>query len=117
MKRRKKSCKAEQNFWVITMGNYAPRATDFIMESTMIEIQKADEPAEDRGKLESLWEPNDARLKERGGYDGHVSESSLYTQASLHPVITGSALALGVGGLLYALAKGYSASSYSRADH
>jgi len=40
---------------------------------------------------------------ERVGYERHVTENSFYTRASLHPLITGSALALGVVGLIYAL--------------
>jgi len=86
-------------------GMYAPRATDKWMESRFIEGQKTDRPSGYR-PYESLYGANDSRLEERGGYEGHVAESSLYTRASLHPLITGSALALGVGGLIYALSKG-----------
>jgi hypothetical protein len=50
--------------------------------------------------LEGLYESHDERLSERGPYDGHVSETSAYTKASLHPVLTG-ALALGAAGLAY----------------
>jgi hypothetical protein len=32
-------------------------------------------------------------LRERGDYEGHVAESSLYTKASLHPLMTGALLA------------------------
>lgn len=78
------------------LGKYAPRTTDKIMEATMLDIQKSDKPV-DGNPNESLYESNDDRLRERGGYEGHVSESSLYTKASLHPVITGAALALGAG--------------------
>lgn len=35
-------------------------------------------------------------LDERGGYEGHVAETSLYTQAVLHPVLTG-VIAAGIG--------------------
>jgi short-subunit dehydrogenase len=81
------------------VGDYAPRLTDKYMEAVMIDGQKTDEPADQ--SRESLYEGNDPRLKERGEYDGHVSESSLYTKASLHPVLTGTALALGAAGLAY----------------
>ena len=77
------------------MGEYAPRITDLYMESLMIDMQKTDIPAEN--SRESLFAPNDPSLKERGGYRGHVAESSLYTTASLHPVATGAAVALGLG--------------------
>ncbi|MBA2378558.1 MAG: SDR family oxidoreductase [Blastocatellia bacterium] len=85
------------------LGKIAPRSTDLIMENTMIEMQKSDE-SNDR-ELESLYESNDSSLTERGGYPGHVAESSLYSKATMHPVITGTALAIGAGGLFYGLAR------------
>jgi short-subunit dehydrogenase len=81
-------------------GKYAPRLTDKYMESAMIAGQKSDKPLDDNSK-EGLYESNEDRLRERGGYDGHVSESSAYTTASLHPVLAGTALALGAAGLAY----------------
>jgi short-subunit dehydrogenase len=86
------------------LGSIVPRSTDVVMENTMIEMQRDDELAGQR-KFESLYEPNDDRLRERGGYEGHVAESSLYTQATLHPVFTGALVAAGVGGVLFALNK------------
>jgi short-subunit dehydrogenase len=86
------------------MDNYAPRIADKYMENMMIEGQKSDRSADTR-RLEGLYESSDSRLSERGDYEGHVAESSIYTQASLHPVITGTA-ALAVGaGLAYSLYK------------
>ena len=81
------------------MGNYAPRLTDQVMEATLMGQTRSGEPAGDNS-LEGLYESNDSRLSERGTYEGHVSESSVYTKASLHPVLTG-ALALGAAGLAY----------------
>ena len=81
-------------------GKYAPRLTDKYMESAMIASQKSDKPADDNLK-EGLYESNEDSLRERGGYEGHVSESSAYTTASLHPVLTGTALALGAAGIAY----------------
>jgi len=89
---------------ISTMGKYVPRVTDWYMESTMIDSQKSDKPAKVR-TVEGLYESRDARLHERGGYEGHVAESSLYTRATLHPIVAGSALAIGLGGLIYALAR------------
>ena len=85
------------------MGEYAPRLTDIYMENVMIDAQMTDRKANGRAK-ESLHRPADSSLTERGGYDGHVAESSLYTKASLHPVATGAAIAVGLGGA-YALGK------------
>ena len=81
------------------LGEYAPRVADQIMETTMLGQTRSSEPAGET-PLEGLYEPNDARLSERGTYDGHVSESSLYTTASKHPVLT-TAVALGAGALAY----------------
>lgn len=86
------------------MGYNAPRGTDVLMENTMISMQQTDIPADDR-RYESLYEPNDPLLTERGGYQGHVAESSIYTKAAMHPLLTGAAIAFGVGGLLYALTR------------
>jgi len=82
-------------------GEYAPRLTDKYMETMMIEAQKTDKP-QDFNPNEGLYESLDSRLLERGGYEGHVSESSIYTKASLHPLITTAAtgaafVALGAG--------------------
>jgi hypothetical protein len=84
-----------------TLGKYAPRLTDQVMEKTMVGQTRSGEPADNDQPLEGLYESNDARLNERGTYEGHVSESSLYTKASLHPVLTGAAMALGAAGIAY----------------
>jgi len=90
------------------LGRYAPRLTDRIMESTMMGQTRSGEPSQPH-VLEGLYESHDPRLSQRGTYDGHVSEISLYTKASLHPAITtavatGAALALGAG-LAYSILK------------
>ncbi|HKP68587.1 MAG TPA: SDR family oxidoreductase, partial [Pyrinomonadaceae bacterium] len=84
------------------LHKYAPRLTDMYMESMMIDGQKSDEPADHRPD-DSLYKSRDSSLRERGEYDGHVSESSLYTKASLHPLLTGAAVALGAAGLAYSV--------------
>jgi hypothetical protein len=63
------------------------------MESAMIKQQRSGEQVSSRGQ--GLYEPS-GELKERGGHPGHVSETSLYTKASLHPVMT-TALLVGAG--------------------
>ena len=92
-----------------TANRYAPRLTDLYMENVMIESQKTDRPANERWK-EGLYDSHDSSLEERGGYDGHVANSSMYTTASLHPTLTGTvaagaALAVGAG-LAYSLMRG-----------
>jgi short-subunit dehydrogenase len=78
-------------------GRFAPRLTDVVMEKTMLGMEKPDEPTSGNPQ-ESLYESKDSSMRERGGYAGHVMESSIYTKASLHPAVTGAALlALGAG--------------------
>jgi short-subunit dehydrogenase len=71
-------------------GNLAPRLTDKLMEA-LFDMQLSERPEEDRTN-NILYGPTTG-LKERGGRAPYVSETSLYTQASLHPVLTGAALA------------------------
>jgi short-subunit dehydrogenase len=80
-------------------GKFAPRTFDKVMESTMLGQTRSGEPAEPH-PMEGLYETHDDRLRERGDYRWPVLESSLYTKASLHPVVTtavtaGAAIALG----------------------
>jgi short-subunit dehydrogenase len=87
-----------------TLGYYAPRLADKYMESLVIPAMKSDKqplPFEQN----ALNKPSE-HLAERGNYEGHVAQSSLYTRASLHPVLTAAAFAgtgLAVGALLRAL--------------
>lgn len=76
------------------MEKYMPRLGDKLMESFIFDAQKQDEPAHPRGDG-GLYEAS-GELKERSGDDIYVSESSLYTKASLHPLLTG-ALFVGAG--------------------
>jgi len=78
-----------------TLGETMPRLTDLVMERTMISTQLTDE-APDTSR-EGLHTSKDDELAERGGYDGHVAESSLYTKASLHPLTAGALTAVGLG--------------------
>jgi short-subunit dehydrogenase len=75
------------------LGSAAPRLTDKVMEGFFFTGQMKNEP--NRPKPDSLHQPSGFDLEERGGYEGHVSETSLYTTARLHPVLTAVAV-LGV---------------------
>ncbi|MBA2732097.1 MAG: SDR family oxidoreductase, partial [Acidobacteria bacterium] len=75
-------------------GEYAPRLTDKVMKAALFDIQQTEQPSSEDRK-DGLYHASED-LRERGGYDGHVAESSLYTKATLHPLITG-ALLLGSG--------------------
>lgn len=93
---------------VSMLGNLAPRLTDKIMEHTMFTAQQSDQTDQDR--LDNgLYGP--ARgLQERSGRALYVAESSLYTQASLHPMVTGAVAALAVAALISIFRRGGSKS-------
>jgi short-subunit dehydrogenase len=93
-------------------GHHMPRVTDKLIEATMFDFQKSDRP-KPVDRPDSLYAPlSDGQ--ERGGYPGHVAESSVYTKASVHPLIAGSLIA-GVG--LAVLAAWRSVSSNSNGAH
>jgi short-subunit dehydrogenase len=77
---------------LVEAGHYAPRLTDKVLEGTMFDVQKSDRP---NNRQDSLYTPSPGG-DERGGYPGHVAESSVYTKASLRPLIAGS-LIVGLG--------------------
>jgi short-subunit dehydrogenase len=85
---------------IATLGQYAPRLTDKLMENFLLPGTKSQHPPR-RRERNALDRPSE-RLAERGGHEGHVAESSLYTEASVHPVATGVAL-LGITWALAAL--------------
>lgn len=84
-----------------SMSYYAPRVTDKVMEATMFDLQKTDKPRAAR-KGDSLHAPSQDGA-ERGGYPGHVAESSIYTKASLRPWLMGAVLA--GAGLVFAASR------------
>ena len=75
-------------------GHYAPRLTDAAMEASMFSMQQSGR--EPDAQAEGLYAAS-GTLEERGGYPGHVAESSLYTAASLRPVLMGALAAAGLG--------------------
>ena len=75
-------------------GHYAPRLTDKVMEATMFTLQKSDKPTPE-SRQDSLHAPSQDG-EERGGYPGHVAESSIYTKATLRPYLT-AGLIIGAG--------------------
>jgi len=79
----------------VLAGAVSPRTTDRGMEATMRGLQKKGEPP--RNPAGTLHRPSrSSELKARGDYHGPVLKSSVYTTASLHPVLT-AALAVGAG--------------------
>ncbi len=82
------------------LGHYAPRLADKYMESVVISGTKSGKPPRLRDQ-NGLDRPSES-LAERGNYEGHVAETSLYTQASLRPAMTRAAIA-GAGLVIAAL--------------
>jgi short-subunit dehydrogenase len=80
------------------MGSALPRLTDFYMERSMFSSQQSDVPSEQRQG--NLYESAGGENLERGGYEGHVSRSSVYTQVALSPAR--ALLAAGLGLVVYA---------------
>jgi short-subunit dehydrogenase len=76
-------------------GRYAPRLRDIIYERVALRAQHSGKPG--RAGQASGLEHASNELRERGGEAKTTFESSLYTQAALHPVI--SAIALVGGGV------------------
>ena len=76
---------------LVEAGHYAPRLTDKVIEAAMFDVQQSDRP-KPNNRRDSLYAPSKDG-KERGGYPGHVAESSVYTKAKLHPVIASSLIA------------------------
>ncbi len=90
--------------WAVSLlGTMMPRLSDYVMEHVMSRLQLTDEPPAPRDR-HSLFAPMEDG-EERGVYPHHVSESSLYTQMSLHPLAT-AAIAGAVGVLAFAAVKG-----------
>jgi short-subunit dehydrogenase len=77
---------------IAASGQFAPRLTDRFMERNLFEQQKKDGLPSRR---DSLFAPSED-LAERGDYEGHTMETSVYTKASLHPWVT-RALMIGAG--------------------
>ncbi len=84
--------------FITAMGSAMPRLTDFYMERAMFSAQRSNVPTE--GRPGNLYDSAGDEGMERGGYQGHVMRSSVYTQAALSP---GKALlAAGLGLAVFA---------------
>jgi short-subunit dehydrogenase len=89
-------------------GHLTPRLTDKVIGAMMFDVQKSDRPTPP-ARRDGLYAPiTDG--EERGTYPGHVAESSIYTKAALHPLITGSLIA-GLGLAAFAAWRSVSGSS------
>jgi hypothetical protein len=87
------------------LGQYAPRLMDKVLEGMFFSGSKSDHPPHPR-EQNALDSPSGS-LEERGTYQGHVAKTSLYTEASLHPLLASVAIA-GAGLAIAALWRGSS---------
>ncbi|WP_119460777.1 SDR family oxidoreductase [Rhodospirillaceae bacterium SYSU D60014] len=77
-----------------SMGGWAPRLSDVVMEQTAGQAQQSDRPVDDRPH-DNLYEPS-TDGSERGSGNRFVRGGSLYTRASLNP-LAAAAVAVGLG--------------------
>jgi short-subunit dehydrogenase len=82
------------------LGYYTKGLMDTIMERLFTGFQKKDEPP--RPREQNSLDSQAGDLEERGGYEGHVIETSPYTRASLRSVLVGAVLASSGVAALYA---------------
>jgi short-subunit dehydrogenase len=82
-----------------SLGHRAPRTVDWITETIMVPREFRDEPVRDPEG--ALYEPRSGG-QVRGDHPGSVRPLSVYTRASLHPVLT--SLSLGVAAAVGAAA-------------
>ncbi|HYE58516.1 MAG TPA: SDR family oxidoreductase [Rhodothermales bacterium] len=83
------------------MGMLAPRLTDHYMRATMFRQQRRAGVPNDNPREGALFTSLQDAPAVDGNYQGHVSQSSLYTTAKLHPLTTlGAAVAIGAGAAL-----------------
>jgi short-subunit dehydrogenase len=85
---------------ISSMGTWAPRLTDKVMERTMFDAQCSERPAKMNG-ADSLYRPGRG-LEARGSEGRYSRNRSVYTRARLHPFVTGALLA----GVVMALRRG-----------
>jgi short-subunit dehydrogenase len=97
---------------ISALGQYAPRLTDKLMERFAFRQQRS---GRQRRPDHEAFDRASERLEERGGYEGHVAESSVYTQATLRPVLTGAAI-VGAGLAAAALLRGSHSEEHERQD-
>ncbi|HEV7298555.1 MAG TPA: SDR family oxidoreductase [Tepidisphaeraceae bacterium] len=84
---------------ISAMGTYLPRITDWFMKQTMFKQQQKDVPTRTG---DNLTTGTRGELQEHGSHPGHVMRSSLYSKATMHPLLT--LAIIGAAGLAIAAA-------------
>ena len=99
--------------WMTALGSLAPKLMDRLMETVFYRQQRKDRPP--RPREENSLDAPAGDLEERGDYEGHVAESSLYTRAARNPKLAAGALAgIAGAGTLYAFLRRRRRSDESR---
>jgi hypothetical protein len=86
-----------------TTNKYAPGAMDWLEAKTGVAQQKQ-EGTRAVDPAGSLHSPNGPHVKVRGNNPGHVMETSLYTRATIHPVVAGVVVATGLAATIALIA-------------
>jgi hypothetical protein len=81
---------------ISAMNHYAPRLTDKFMEKVFAKQEQSKRPPRRPRAQNGLDQPM-GTLEERGNYPGHTRETSLYTAATMHPLVTTAAVLAGAG--------------------
>lgn len=84
---------------LLAAAEAAPRIADKVLGWTMFRQQRSERPNVEGSNLHAPLRGG----KERGPYEGHVMKSSVYTRASMHPVLTGLTLTAIAGAVAAAL--------------
>lgn len=96
---------------VSSLNRHFPALVDWMNRGLMAPRQMRDEPARHReGALQAAGDDGHVH----GGYAGHVMQSSLYTRASLHPIVTTAVLAAAGIALLAMMSGGSAVASRHR---
>ena len=100
---------------ITSMARHAPRLLDKFMENVFAKQEKSDHPA--RPLADNGLDRAAGRLQERGNYPGHTRETSLYTSATLNPIITAAVMAGGAALLaMWATARRRAAAAAAAVD-
>lgn len=86
-----------------SLNKHLPRAMDFVNEKVNMKLQTRNEPP--RHPAGSLHSPAVRDGKVHGDHPGYVMKKSLYTRASLHPLLASTLAAVAGGTLIALLAK------------
>ncbi|GAA3933168.1 SDR family oxidoreductase [Hymenobacter algoricola] len=89
---------------MMTMASLTPRLLDKFMENVFAKQEKSSRPP--RPRRENGLDHAAGTLQERGSYPGHTRETSVYTAATLNPLLTVALVGSGVALATSLLRKG-----------